>query len=112
MFNNENTNKERLPSFEEMPGIVWKMAKDMSDIKAMMEGQQNKLPKQAVELGYLTRKETCKRLGGISLPTLNEYTKTGRIKGNRIGRRVLYSPADIDAALTAIKTKNGGKYHD
>lgn len=60
------------------------------------------------ELGYLTRKETCKRLGGISLPTLNEYTKTGRIKGNRIGRRVLYSPSDIDAALTAIKTKSGG----
>ena len=38
---------------------------------------------------YLTRKEAAALLK-ISLPTLNEYTKAGRIPGFRIGYRVLY----------------------
>ena len=57
---------------------------------------------------YLTISETCKRMGGISKVTLNQYTKTGRIKAYRIGGRVLYKPADIEAAMTAVKTKSGG----
>lgn len=54
---------------------------------------------------YLTRQETAKRLS-ISLVTLNEWTKTGRIQGYRIGTRVRYKAADIDNALKAIRTSN------
>ena len=57
---------------------------------------------------YLTIAEACKRMGGISKVTLNQYTKTGRVKAYRIGGRVLYKPADIEAAMTAVKTKSGG----
>jgi len=53
-----------------------------------------------------TRKETAAQLG-ISLPTLNDYTKRGAILSCRIGGSVRYRQSDIDAALSngEIKTK-------
>ncbi len=52
---------------------------------------------------YLTRKETAKKIG-ISLPTLNEWTKTGLVRGYRIASRVRYKEDEIEAALIQIKT--------
>lgn len=49
-----------------------------------------------------TRKETSEILG-ISLVTLNEWTKTGIIKGLRIGNRVRYRMSDIENALHEIQ---------
>ncbi|NLJ39407.1 MAG: helix-turn-helix domain-containing protein [Candidatus Atribacteria bacterium] len=54
-------------------------------------------------LQYLSRQEVATLLK-ISLPTLNEYTKTGIIKGSRIGSRVLYSESDIKEAIKNIPT--------
>ena len=51
---------------------------------------------------YLTRKEVSKLLS-ISLPTLNEYTKTGKLKGYRIGGRVLYRADEIEDSLAISK---------
>lgn len=59
--------------------------------------------KSQPETQYLTRKETAKRFR-ISLPTLNELTKSGRVKGYRVGGRVLYKETETDAALTEIAT--------
>jgi excisionase family DNA binding protein len=53
------------------------------------------------ETRYLSRKEASKLLH-ISLPTLNEYTQKGIIKGSRIGTRVLYLEADIQEAVKNI----------
>lgn len=55
------------------------------------------------EVNYLTRKETADKLH-ISLPTLNEYTKIGKLKGYRINGRVLYKEEEINSALTAVET--------
>ena len=63
----------------------------------MFQPQANKTQK------YLTRAEV-KDLLKISLPTLNDYTKTGRIKGYRIGGRVLYCADEIKNSLTEIET--------
>lgn len=52
---------------------------------------------------FLTRQEAANLLK-ISLPTLNEYTRSGIIKGSRIGTRVLYAEADVDEAVKAIPT--------
>jgi excisionase family DNA binding protein len=52
---------------------------------------------------YLSRQEVATLLK-ISLPTLNEYTRTGIIKGSRIGSRVLYSEEDIKNAIKEIPT--------
>jgi hypothetical protein len=52
---------------------------------------------------YLTRKEAATFLK-ISLPTLNNYTKTGIVNGFRIGTRVLYKSEDLESNLNAIVT--------
>jgi excisionase family DNA binding protein len=52
---------------------------------------------------YLSRQEAANLLK-ISLPTLNEYTRTGIIKGSRVGSRVLYSEEDIKDAVKEIPT--------
>ncbi len=51
----------------------------------------------------LTRNEAAKYLG-VSLPTLNEWTKTGVVKGYRIGSRVRYKLPEIEVALKGIDT--------
>lgn len=65
-------------------------------------------PKQPAS-NYLTRIEVSKLLK-ISLPTLNEYTRKGIIRGSRIGSRILYLESDIASAVTdipAIKYRRG-----
>jgi len=52
---------------------------------------------------YLTRREVADLLK-ISLPTLNDYTRSGRIKGHRIGSRVLYSEEEVTKAVKEIAT--------
>ena len=54
--------------------------------------------------GLMSRKEAAGYLR-ITLPTLASYTKSGIIKGRRIGRRVLFIKSDLDSALKAIKTR-------
>lgn len=50
---------------------------------------------------FLSRQEVATLLK-ISLPTLNEYTRTGIIKGSRVGSRVLYSESDVREAVKDI----------
>lgn len=56
------------------------------------------LPKEDVDLKYLSREEVCTILK-ISMPTLNTYSKKGIIKGSKIGNRILYLEADIKKAI-------------
>lgn len=62
-------------------------------------------PKQANpdNEGYATRVEVAKLLR-VSLPTLNEYTKSNLVKAYRIGNRVLYKRKEVEAVLTEIST--------
>jgi len=52
--------------------------------------------------GYLTRKATAGILN-ISLPTLHEWTLSGKLPAYRIGSRVLYKKEEIDTALKQIR---------
>ncbi len=47
---------------------------------------------------FYTRKEAAELLH-VTLPTLNEYTKQGRLKSRRINGRVLYDANEIDNAV-------------
>ena len=58
------------------------------------------IPKQPA-LKYLTRKETAQTLS-VSLVTLNEWTKEGKIQGCRIGSRVRYRLTDVESAVQNI----------
>ena len=94
-------------SFEQMPAVLWQLVGEMRAIRAKLEAKPID-PSPTVPTGYLGRKEVASRFQ-ISLPTLNTYTSSGKVQGYRIGRRVLYKLAEIEAALSPIKTKKGGQ---
>ncbi|SEW27094.1 helix-turn-helix domain-containing protein [Chitinophaga arvensicola] len=57
----------------------------------------------------LTRKEAAKLLS-ISLPTLLDFTKSGKITGYRLGTRVRYKRSELEQSLTqiqSVKSKGG-----
>lgn len=58
-------------------------------------------PQQSHKL--LTRRETANYLG-VSLPTLHDWTISGKIVANRVGTRVRYYQSDVEAALKQIET--------
>ena len=69
---------------------------------AVQAATEHLQPKENVE--YLTRKQTSTLLG-ISLVTLSEWTKEGKIKGYRIASRIRYKRHEIEQSLLTIKTK-------
>jgi len=79
------------------------MSNILDEINARLINVENRLidlnlPKENVDLKYLSREEVCTILK-ISMPTLNTYTKKGIIKGSKIGNRMLYLEADIKEAI-------------
>ena len=56
---------------------------------------------------YITRQEAAAMLH-CSLPTLLAWTLDGKIKGYRIGRRVLYKKNEINSAVSSIIVKKKG----
>lgn len=64
----------------------------------------NAIPAQVNEQDALLTREDAAAYFHISLPSLNTYTKTGLIKGYRLGNRVFYKRSELDAGLSAIRT--------
>ena len=60
-------------------------------------------PTPEPEPELITRKETAQILG-VSLPTLNEWTKNGTLPAQRIGTRVRYNRANVYASLKNVET--------
>jgi len=58
---------------------------------------------QLPDIEYLTRKETATLLK-ISLVTLHDWTKQGRLTSYCIGTRVRYKADEVNNALIEIKT--------
>lgn len=54
--------------------------------------------KQTPTTELLTRKEAS-RLLGVSLPTLLDWTKTGKVTGYRIASRVRYKRSELENSL-------------
>jgi len=79
-----------------------------NSIKTIVQNEVQKIvsglvpaPEPSPEL--ITRKETALILG-VSLPTLNDWTKNGTIPAQRIGTRVRYNRANVYASLKDIET--------
>jgi excisionase family DNA binding protein len=64
----------------------------------------NSLTPTQPETELLTRKEVAK-LYGVSLPTILDWTKTGKLIGYRIASRVRYKRSEIEKSLSKIKTE-------
>ncbi|MBO6605313.1 helix-turn-helix domain-containing protein [Psychroserpens sp.] len=71
---------------------------------------KKQLRPEKVHISLLSREATAEMLC-ISLPTLNQWTKSGIINAHRIGGRVLYKSEDISNALNQVRTelKRGGE---
>nr|WP_320117583.1 helix-turn-helix domain-containing protein [uncultured Marinifilum sp.] len=70
------------------------------------EVQTRKDEPTKTETKFYSRGEVSSLLK-LSLPTLNEYTKEGRIQAMRIGRRVLYSEQAVQEALKVVPNSKG-----
>lgn len=57
---------------------------------------------------YITRKDTAGILG-ISLPTLNDWSKRGVIPSYRIASRVRYKRAEVMNSLTKVHSLKYGR---
>jgi excisionase family DNA binding protein len=70
-------------------------------ITPILQGVNNSTP--PTEL--LTRKEASKLLG-VSLPTLLDWTNSGKIIGYRIASRVRYKRSELVNSLSQIKSSS------
>jgi len=75
----------------------------LSPIPIREEMQKIATPPPPPETEFITRNQTAQILG-VSLPTLNEWTKRGLIIGYRIGTRVRYKKCEILDAVKQIQT--------
>lgn len=69
-------------------------------------------PQEKNQSDYISRSEVAKLLK-ISLPTLHEWTKLGWLQSYKIGTRVLYKLAEVEASLHQVsnrKHKKSGNY--
>ncbi|WP_372751606.1 helix-turn-helix domain-containing protein [Labilibaculum sp.] len=75
-------------------------------IREVISEELKKGNKPKDETKFRTRLEVAELLK-ITLPTLHEYTKEGRIQAMRIGRRVLYSEQAVQEALQVVPNTKG-----
>ena len=75
----------------------------------MEEG--NLLATQTMDAKYLDRKSAAKKLG-LSLPTLDQYTKEGIIKARRIGKKVLYIEQELISSGQEVSSVKYKKRYD
>ena len=91
-----------LTTVPELQGII-----ESSVRKVLLEN--NTMPeKPKSELEYITRKETAQILG-ISLPTLNEWSKKGILPSYRIASRVRYKKDEILGSLHKVQSTKYGR---
>ncbi|RYZ25645.1 MAG: DNA-binding protein [Chitinophagaceae bacterium] len=55
------------------------------------------------ETQLMSRKEAAKFLG-ISLPTLNEWSKNGLVIAHKVGVKVYYKKAELEQSLKQMRT--------
>jgi len=84
----------------------------LGELFQFIDDLNSKIASQNIEkhTKLLTRKEVAEILN-VSLPTLHDWTKNGKITGFRIGSRVLYKSHDIYNSLSQINISisKGGK---
>ncbi len=97
-----------ITSFEQVPAGLNYLIQRLNQLEAIINSKANQstaATPAADEL--LTRKQTAIALK-VSLPTLNELTKAGTLKGYRVtgSNRLRYKSSEVNNALTVIKPAN------
>lgn len=89
-------------TYNEIPAGITEILQRMETMETNLERFING-HKPSPPDSYITRLEAANILH-ITLPTLLKWTMEEKIKGYRIGRRVLYKKNEIEGAVTAIFT--------
>lgn len=79
--------------------------KDFLDsIGKLIENRFSKTkPAESNQTKYLSRHEVCQLLK-ITLPTLNDWSKLGRLQSYKMGNRVLYKKHEVENSLHQVAT--------
>lgn len=88
----------------EATDLITRLDRMESAIVALSETSTTSAPPEAAP-GYITRREVA-TLFKISLVTVHDWTRKGLLQAYKIGNRVYYKRAEVEAALT----KKGGLY--
>lgn len=83
-------------STEQLTGIINKTVQEA--VKNAIEGLKEAHPQEAL----LTRKEAADKLR-ISLVTLTDWVRRGKIKSHSIGGRILFKASDLEQALKPVE---------
>jgi excisionase family DNA binding protein len=95
----ENNKSEQI-TFDNMPGAVAKVYKEVSIIRAQLEELKNSFePKTPTE--YLTRNEVAEMLK-CDASTIHNWTKKGKLVKHCLGNRTYYKRSEVEAAIIAI----------
>lgn len=87
-------------TYNEVPAGITEILQRMGSMETILERLiGNHRPPQPDS--YITRQEAAEILH-ITLPTLLTWTLDGKVKGYRIGRRVLYKKNEVEQSVTAI----------
>jgi excisionase family DNA binding protein len=92
-----------ISKLEEVPGALNHLSIQLAELALSLQKAPTAEPTTTKTDQLLTRNDVAKQLR-VSLPTLHDWTKNGKIKAYRIGNRVLYKPSDVSSALNSIKT--------
>jgi len=78
----------------------------LEKIEKLLGSYLENQPSNKIIPDFISRSEAAKLLK-ITLPTLNEWTKLGRLKSYKIGNRVLYK---LDEVIEAVKSTSNNKH--
>lgn len=97
----------QINSLEQVPHGLTVLLQMVEDMRKAVYGPASPAPTATTNTPagdeLLSRQEAADALR-VSLPTLNELTKSGKIQGYRIGNRLRYKRDEIHAALSPVKT--------
>jgi len=99
----------QINSLEQVPGAINLIFKRFDELQALLNSKPTQQPPALAFTSdeLLTRKQAAAVLK-VSLPTLNELTKAGTLKGYRVtgSNRLRYKASEVNNALTVIKPAN------
>jgi len=85
---------------------------EVSELETLIENSVKKalegLKPEKSETELITRQETAQILG-ITLVTLNSWSKLGKIPSYRIGTRVRYKKSEVLESLNKVSTLKNGR---
>jgi excisionase family DNA binding protein len=85
-------------TFESMPSAIGRLLAKVENLERRLEATSAPPPPQP---DYVTLKEAREILrGSVTVGTIYNWKSQGRISANKVGRKLLFKRADIEAMLT------------